>query len=203
MSPVRRPTSRDISRGVQGGLGLRGGLTAAQLTYLEFEPTIGITAARLNKLAGELNDFKDILQECIREVIIPSIRTNFQSGGRPPWPPLSENTVEFRAMFDMDPGKGLLIRSGALMSTMGQATLWTVTRDFAILKDLPDSVWYGKVHQAGYGGQTSRPGLRGAAPIPARPFVMFQPEDEDEIMERFIKWLGEKVDEAWPGGFDG
>lgn len=46
------------------------------------------------------------------------------------------------------------------------------------------------------GGGTIR---TGAAEIPARPFVMYQDEDEDAIMEIFIKWLGERVDRAFRG----
>lgn len=199
---------------VQGGLGLRGGLTAAQLTYLEFEPTIGITTARINKLANLVMDFKQPLQEAIRKVIIPSIQKNFAVGGRPPWPPWSSETLEFKAMLGESMGPSLLVRSGALRTTMASPSIWTVTRDFAILKDIPGNVWYGKVHQAGYGGMASRKGnlqqivadaVTGkgpghAAPIPARPFVMFQSEDEDDIMELFVEWLGDQVNKAWPKG---
>jgi phage gpG-like protein len=179
---------------------MRGGLTAAQLTYLQFEPSLGITAARINKLGADINDFKDILRKCIREVVIPSIQTNFTSGGRPPWPPRSQETIEFRAMMGEDIGPSVMIRSGALMGAMNDIGLWTITDDFAILTDIPDSVWYGKVHQAGFGGKTSSAGKHEIAAIPARPFVMFQPEDEDRILELFEEWLGEKIQRAWPGG---
>jgi len=40
---------------------------------------------------------------------------------------------------------------------------------------------------------------REAASIPARPFIMFQPEDEDDVAQIFIDWLGKKINEAWPG----
>jgi phage gpG-like protein len=185
---VRRPTAGGI------GLGTRGGLTAAQLTYLEFEPTIGVTVARMAALANELGDLKEPLTDAVRKVIIPSIQKNFAVGGRPPWEPWSQETIEFKAMMGETLGPSILIRSGSLRGAMGSISNWKITDGFAILDDIPGDVWYGKLHQAGHGGKG------GAASLPARPFVMFQKEDEEAILEIFVEWLGDKIDLVWPGG---
>jgi phage gpG-like protein len=105
---------------------------------------------------------------------------------------------------------------------MGQINIWTIGQDAAILKDIPARVWYGKIHQAGYGGSGSarsaggrsladivaralsgESGGAGTHPIPARPFVVLHREDEENIIKVFEKWLGERIDRAWPrtGGF--
>src|SRR5690348_15723687 len=80
--------------------------------------------------------------------MIPSIRRNFDAGGRPRWTPLSENTIAARAAAGFGP-KPILVRTGLLRRTMGQQNIWTVDREKAYIQDLPDKIWYGKVHQAG------------------------------------------------------
>jgi phage gpG-like protein len=46
-------------------------------------------------------------------------------------------------------------------------------------------------------------GMKGNHPvsaIPARPFLIIQPEDEQEIRFVFTEWLDERVRAAWPPG---
>jgi phage gpG-like protein len=183
---------------------------------------LGITAGRIEKLGIDIRSFKEPLKRAIKNVVIPSIRKNFDSGGRPAWEPWSESTVEIMQKTGVK-SSGLLIRSGALRRTMGYQKLWTITPTFAVLADLPQNIWYGKVHQGGYEGRSMKSLIakhggnrasafeemignissgntpRGAPGIPARPFVMLQPEDEDAITQIFIDWLGERVNRSWPG----
>jgi phage gpG-like protein len=209
-------------RAVVGKLGTRGGLTSSMgIVDMHFEPSIGITARRVDKLGLDIRSFRDPLRRAIKEVMAPSFQANFDAGGRPSWAPQSEATQEIRGR--LGGGGGLMIKSGSLRRVMGQINIWTISKDVAMIKDLPARVWYGKVHQAGYEGSSMRGRLRkhggdakaaldsllddqykamkagkrvsvaGAASIPARPFVMFQPEDEDDIAEIFIKWLDERL----------
>jgi phage gpG-like protein len=150
--------------------------------------------------------------------MVPSIRRNFDEGGRPDkWEPLSAYTVKIRG--NAGP---ILIRTKRLMQVATQINIWDVTSTNAVIRDLPEEVWYGKVHQEGY--ESGHPSLMaslikkysgdlmaankeftktvgsgiGAPTIPARPFFVFQPEDEAAIDEIFIRWLAERVEQAWP-----
>jgi phage gpG-like protein len=50
----------------------------------------------------------------------------------------------------------LLNRSGKLRRVAQQQNIWTVTQESASIRDLPQKVWYGKVHQEGMGGMGRR-----------------------------------------------
>jgi len=193
---------------MSNGLILSPNVFAAQVTSLElhFEPSIGIITKRLDTLGKELKDFRTPLRRAIRQVVIPSIQTNFNVGGRPTWAALDEATVR-RKKGNNRP----LVRSGALQRGMKDQGIWTVGRQTAFLADLPSSIWYGKVHQAGFGtseetfsvlntatGKSETHTMRdiGAGGVPARPFVMIQPEDEEEIERVFDEWLAEKIAQA-------
>jgi len=103
----------------------------------------------------------------------------------------------------------ILVRSGSLMRNMGFQSMWTVTENFATIKDLPQRIWYGKVHQAGIGSFSEVVSRHGGnikealgdvgkqedkkVAIPQRQFVLIQEEDARAIEYVFAKWLGERV----------
>jgi phage gpG-like protein len=186
---------------------------ASGLVEAKWSPPLKVEAAYINRLGADIRSFREPITKAIKQVIIPSIRKNFDAGGRPAWPPYSENTIEFRAMMG-ESSKSLLVKSGKLRATMGYFSIWTVNQTAGELTNIPSSIWYGNLHQGGYGGQAKPLGglvrLPGgktkqahwAATIPARPFVMYQSEDEEDIVKIFEKWLEERIDRAWPGGVD-
>jgi phage gpG-like protein len=174
---------------------------------LNFEPSVGILARKIDKLGLNLKSFKEPLRESVKDVVIPSIRLNFDRGGRPKWRALSANTLAHKAKEGAG-GRGILIRSGALRRQMGYLNTWTINSEAAMITDLPDAVWYGKVHQAGYGGTTSFTVKNTATgqsetfteeadsdglSIPARPFVVLQRGDITKIHKVFDRWLGRKI----------
>lgn len=187
-------------------------MTQRSITF-HFEPSVAIIARKYDTLGHNLKDFRTPLRRSINEVIIPSIQMNFHKHGRPRWARLEENTVANKGG-NMVP----LQRSGRLMNTMKSSKLWTITRNTAYLADLPQSIWYGKVHQAGLGahdvqdeyeygasstGRASdtssvigrfNEGEEGS--IPPRPFVMIQPQDEDNIERVFEIWMEEQIIKA-------
>jgi phage gpG-like protein len=209
-----------------GGMNIQGSLDRSAVVGITFEPTIGIAAGRIALLGMKLHDFKEPLEKAIRLVIIPSIQRNFQEGGRPEWEPLAEYTEKRRRSEGY--GLAPLVKTGRLKDTMTQVNIWTITPSMAILADLPANVWYGAVHQKGFEGSgmgrritqgrrktidvldevvdaarattgAQKQAMGAIPPIPARPFVVLQPEDEDKIMLIFIKWLEKQVLLAWPG----
>lgn len=196
---------------------------------MSFTPSLAITAARIDKLGMDIRSFREPLKRSIQKVMAPSFQKNFDAGGRPDaWEPWSEATLEIRERMGVS-GGNILVRSGSLRRAMGQLNIWRITKTTAIITDLPANVWYGAIHQAGYeaGSMKSRIARHGgdagaalqslideqkmamrtgttvktagAAPIPARPFVMFQDEDEDDVTMVFLEWLEERVASRWGG----
>jgi len=115
----------------------------------DFSPTIGILARDLDKMGVDIRSWKVPLTNAVRNVMIPSFQQNFESGGRPHWTPLSEATVLIRSKEGS--GSEPLVRSGALKRNMGFLSMWDINQNYAILKVLPERIWYGALHQAGYG----------------------------------------------------
>lgn len=167
--------------------------SAAPILELTFQPTLERVNSYLKAMALEMTTFKKPLQKCVKDVIIPSIQKNFDVGGRPSWAPYSQETLDFHKMLGESVSDSLLVKTGALKSAMGSESIWTITGNEAYIAGLPDNVWYGALHQAGY------PGGSGNGPIPARPFAMIQEEDMPAIDKIFDTWLHQAIIKAWPG----
>jgi phage gpG-like protein len=150
------------------------------LVIFDFQPSIGIVASRYNTLGHKLSDFSEPLHEAITKVMIPSFAENFASGGRPEWTGLSEDTIKMAGDHD------ILIKSGNLEGAATSEGIWQVSSKSAAVTGMPADAWYGAIHQQGYGG-----GATGA--IPARPFIVFQDEDEYAIEEVFSDWLDRQI----------
>lgn len=184
--PPRRPGP--AGGGPQGQSG-RSGVRIDTGLQFQFRPSIGLSARNIDKLGINIRSFREPLKRSIQQVIAPSFRKNFQVGGRPQrWRPLAEYTVEERGN-----SKPILVRSGMLMRTMQQFNIWTVDTQKAALLDLPPKIWYGKIHQAGYGARGS--GQIKAAGIPARPFAIIQTADFEKIDRVFVQWLKERMEQ--------
>jgi phage gpG-like protein len=171
---------------------------------MHFEPSLGILARRFDTLGRNIRSFREPLRRSVLKVVIPSIRTNFEVGGRPKWRDLTANTLAARKYEGYGPTP-ILVRSGMLRRVATQLNIWTIDAEKAMITDLPQKAWYGKVHQAGAGATTTftvtntSTGIEetfeeeGEGGIPARPFVVLQPDDIDDIEEVFMDWLEEKI----------
>lgn len=95
---------------------------------------------------------KEPLTRAVVTVMIPSFQKNFEQGGRPKWPPLSEYTLYIKGQAGIAFGDKPLIRTGALRRAMGMVSIWNIGNTSATIRSLPEHVWYGAIHQAGYGG---------------------------------------------------
>lgn len=149
---------------------------------VEWRPALTLVASGFDTMATSIKSFKEPLSRSIREVASPSIRENFASGGRPPWTPLAEFTIEKKGFDDV------LFETGALESKAGQLNNWTIDgiAGEAALDKL--SVEYGYYHQEGFVNHWT------GKFTPARTWAMFQPEDEERIEEIFWEWLEERWD---------
>lgn len=110
-------------------------------------PSLGIVARDMDRLALAIEDLKVPLARSIMQVVIPSIRTNFAVGGRPPWEPLAPYTVQVRG--NAEP---ILFRSGRLREAATSWQIWDVGKTSATIREFPPAAWYGSIHQAGIGG---------------------------------------------------
>lgn len=175
---------------------------------LKFEPSMGILARRVDKLGADIRSFRVPLKRMIKEVVIPSIRTNFITSGRPAWQPLEQKTIQRKSKKGQSAQP--LIASGRLIRKMGQLNIWHIDTEKAMILDLPADVWYGKVHQAGLGSTARTVSVKNISTgkvetfqeadegggIPARPFVMVQPEDIDRMEKIMADWVDERVRQA-------
>jgi phage gpG-like protein len=156
----------------------------------DFQPSIGLSAKRIDKLGMDIRSFREPLKRSIQQVMAPSFKMNFRVGGRPEhWQPLSEAAVEMRGS-----ATPVLIRSGRLMRTIQQFNIWSINETSAAITNLPDKIWYGKIQQAGLvrGGRAAAAGN-----IPARPFVLVQdPQDYDAIEKVFERWFIERMEKT-------
>jgi phage gpG-like protein len=182
---------------------------AAPLLSIDWDPEPFIIAAQYVKLGASLRDFHEPLKRAVEKVVAPSIAQNFDEEGRPHWQPLAADTINTR----MNAGFGggpILDREGALKSVASSSKIWTIGKDEASIQDLPQEVWYGKVHQGGasfstggrggplnalrrVAGLRAQGGGGGTGVIPERPFLMIQTKDVDEIEDVFVNWVRERV----------
>lgn len=217
-------TQADIKKATLKGLGSFDNVLAANVPALKisFEPTLVISAGRIDRLGVDIRSFREPLTKVVKEIIIPSIGANFDAEGRPSWEKHSEGTIDIRERLGNPAGK-ILNSTGKLKKGAMQFNNWQIGKATAVMANLPARVWYGNIHQKGYEGKSmaarvvaaggsknkalhkaisdaisngSR--IHEAASIPARPFVMLQDEDRDAIAEKFIEWLGDRVRRAWP-----
>lgn len=144
-SPASKPINRHHIKLALGGMRFDKDLDVGwQIT-----PSIGIVAKDIARMGLVLESFKEPLSRAIKQVMIPSFQKNFEVGGRPTWPPLAEFTQEVKGITG---GGGTLIRSGALRRAVGMLSIWDIGNTSATIRSLPENVWYGAIHQSGYGG---------------------------------------------------
>lgn len=136
-------------------------------------------ARGIDEIARNLRNFSEPLRESVARVLIPSIRENFDSEGRPPWQSLADSTVIRRG------SSGPILNStGTLRSEATSISNWVIGTEEATMTGV--SVEYGAYHQ------------EGTRKMPARPFVLIQPQDVVEIENIFGEWVDRKIAE---GGF--
>lgn len=173
-----------------------------------FEGSMGIAARRVDKLGLDIRSFKEPLKRAVKEVIIPSIQMNFHKFGRPRWAPLSDETESRKGHARP------LHLTGALRSTMKQIGIWHIDQEKALIPNLPDRIWYGVIHQTGIGDPGAEADMwfdpvvnkmvnvgdsGDGRNIPARPFAVIQPEDEENIERVFGEWLEMRIERAGLG----
>jgi phage gpG-like protein len=151
---------------------------------IDYVPPLAVLEFDLAKLAAGFRTFRVPLTKAVDRVLIPSILQNFEEGGRPPWQPLSEETIARRerqgtmgGLF----GSDILVESGQLFGAMSHRARWTITGHEASISNLPNAAWYGMLHQGGRDFFN--------VDFPARPFAVMQRDDQVRIEAIFSAWV--------------
>lgn len=84
-----------------------------------------VYAGNIDKLGMSFSSFKEPLRESLNEVIIPSIRKNFISQGRPAWKKLKQSTVQSRLRQGFSRGP-ILDRTGRLKREATRKNIWEI-----------------------------------------------------------------------------
>lgn len=164
---------------------------------MSISPPFEKIAEDLRNLDKDLKNFRTPLRESVRSVMVPSIATNFAVGGRPPWQPLSSETVERRER--QGTGSQILVESGALQRAATQQSRWTIGTDEASITNWPSRERLkAGVHDQGATSRSSRGRNKGSASnIPARPFLLIQDEDAERIEGIFGDWIERRARRWW------
>lgn len=162
---------------------------------IEFSPPLGAIIDALTQIDRDLSNMRTPLTDSVKKVVIPSIDANFEAGGRPPWQPLSPETLERRAREGT--GERLLQVTGAMRQAATQFSRWDVGTEEAQISNWPaNQLIKVAVHNDG----TDRAGPNRTNHIPARPFLLLQDEDADKITEIFLDWVELRARGAWTRG---
>jgi phage gpG-like protein len=169
------------------GTGSRSGIDFIEI---DFDPHPIILAAAFEKFGMDIRSFRVPLERSVREVLSPSLKENFEQGGRPPWIPLSDITIAEKARKGVSNPSKILVRSGALATKAGQINLWTIdgpAGEAYVNQNTMGTVFYGVYHQGGMATGADQPGY------PAREWAVIQPEDMNNIEEIFFEWIEERA----------
>jgi phage gpG-like protein len=152
---------------------------------IDIDPNPVILVAQFDKLSLDIRSFKEPLERSVRQVVIPSIKENFDAEGRPDtWEELTPETIMMRD-YEGYPEGPILERSGRLRKAATALARWRFTREEAVGgEEWPGTAWYAPLHDQGF--STTH------VEVPARPFMLIHLEDEDRIEEVFYEWFAER-----------
>lgn len=144
----------------------------------DWTPGIDVVSAALYDFGLDIRSVKVPLQRSVKQVMIPSIQTNFDVGGRPGW---QEDTAEWMAMKQ---GDRILVNTGTLEGVATQVGVWKIDGQAgeASMGDFP--LDYGNYNQFGW---------HGAGQGPARPWAVMQDEDASAIEDVFATYINERM----------
>lgn len=137
-------------------------------------PGAAVLASEFRSWGGQIGELNEPLQTAIDNIVAPSIATNFEQGGRPPWASLSPQTIQRRSG-----GGPVLTDTGSLRAIASSPSIWEVRGDTASIPVTAlGAAAYGAFHQSG------------TRNMPQREWAVVQAQDIDQIEEMFGDWVG-------------
>jgi len=135
-------------------------------------------------LAGETN-LRQPLLDSAKKVIAPSIHQNFVSSGRPDrWEEVG--TSAYRKLKGLENTPPLWV-TGKLQRSASAMSRFRVKKNELTYGYFPSTLWFAGLLDVG-----SRKGY-GGDEFPARPFAMYQPKDQEDIIRIFGDWVEDQV----------
>lgn len=125
----------------------------------------------LRQFAIKVSDLRPLMAN-IGEIALSSVQENFESGGRPKWKPLAPSTIKRKGHTKP------LLQTGTLRSVVRR-----VTENSVVIGVQPAARAYAAIHH--FGGQAGR---NRKVTIPARPYMLLQPEDLAEVDALVQRW---------------
>jgi len=157
---------------------------------MEINPPLERIREDLREIGRDLSNMRTPLRESVQRVVIPSIDANFQAGGRPPWQPLTAQTVERRVR--QGTGTKILQETGKLRQTATQFSRWEIGTEEAHIANWPEGVKE-RARTAEYGAREWKSGRQ----IPPRPFLLIDDQDADKIEGIFLDWMERRARGTW------
>ncbi len=150
-----------------------------QIDIADFRINADLIKVSTFRLARQFGDMTWPLRQSVKIVIGPSMMTNIDVGGRPPWPPLQGDTVfkKSEKYADLMNPFQALVATGKLYETLESGHFWRITRDSADMELLDTVVPYAKYHQ------------QGTRNVPQRQFAVLQQKDIEHIIVIFDAWI--------------
>jgi phage virion morphogenesis protein len=158
-------------------------------------------SAALRQAAHRAEHLKPAWEEC-GEVMLRSVFETFQAEGRPqPWKPLADATVlqrlggarkaftkkgQYKASAVKKLGRMKILQVSGERGGLLGSVVYTTADSFL---EIGSVKVYAAIHQ--YGGEAGRRSAR--VQIPARPYLVVQPEDEVVMAQIFERYILEPV----------
>ncbi len=172
--------------------GVKSGQASGLGVDVTLSPAPVIIVGQFVTLGANIRSYREPMTRAIKNVVIPSINKNFESGGRPAWTELAAGTIANRARDGFSPGP-ILVRTGKMRRAATAFARWQLTRDTAVMgADFPSSAQYGPIHQIA-DSEDIFGGVGNTAFLPGRPFALIQEEDQPKIEEIFVVWIRERL----------
>lgn len=130
--------------------------------------------ARVFAVAASVNDFSEVFEEIAQDIISPSIKQNFEVGGRPPWRPLADSTIQRKSAEGVPNPAKILVHSGAMETAATDHYNYQITKDE--MRAAPWGIHYWGYHQVGDG-------------VPKRVIMMLQAADRSAINRAFANFF--------------
>lgn len=130
--------------------------------------------SRVFATAAAISNFQPVLKDIGSDVISPSIKKDFDTGGRPSWLPLADATIKKKSRQGAASPSKILVHSGALEKAASDASKYKVSS--TELRAAPFGIRYWGYHQVGDG-------------VPQRVIMMLQAADRSKITRLFANYI--------------
>ena len=181
------------------GAGSTAGMGMNMTAEVDFNPSIFLIQKGLREATSSKHIGKPLWQ-AINDVMIPSLKKNFDQQGRPrQWKPLRVRTNIMRRRAGYAASGPILDRTGTLKSAALAKARWSVDpiKGQALYGKFPPRAWYANIHQGGFVGFLGG-AFGGTQPIPPRPFAVVQEQDLDDMVAIFRGWLSDNFEKSMP-----